>query len=264
MEELNKNQLILLVLLVTFVTSIATGIVTVSLMEQAPQSVTQTINRVVTQTIEKVSTSQPATIIRSDSELIAEAAETNTGITAKIALGAGGDVVGQAFIVSDAVLASNVNPALYAEEAIYYASWGKDDVALEFLKFVPLGASGFSLFKVSEAADGKKPALPKAPALGDSDDIRLGQGVFALTAGENLLSGLVSSITREPLATSTPASADQKQPVSAFKTSIQAAAADSGAPVISLSGKVLGMLIVREGAQLAVPANTLRAAVPKQ
>jgi len=50
MEELNKTQLILLALLVSFVTSIATGIVTVALMDQAPPAITQTINRVIKET----------------------------------------------------------------------------------------------------------------------------------------------------------------------------------------------------------------------
>jgi S1-C subfamily serine protease len=54
MEELNKNQIVLLVLLVSFVTSIATGIVTVTLMDQAPAAVTQTINRIVERTVEKI------------------------------------------------------------------------------------------------------------------------------------------------------------------------------------------------------------------
>ena len=50
MEELNKTQLILLALLVSFVTSIATGIVTVALMDQAPPYITQTISRVIKET----------------------------------------------------------------------------------------------------------------------------------------------------------------------------------------------------------------------
>ncbi|MEI6843164.1 MAG: trypsin-like peptidase domain-containing protein [bacterium] len=54
MEDLNKNQLVLLTLLVSFVTSIATGIITVSLLQQAPVEVTRNINQIVEKTIEKV------------------------------------------------------------------------------------------------------------------------------------------------------------------------------------------------------------------
>ena len=53
-KDLNKPQLIMLALLLSFVTSIATGITTVTLMQQAPSSVVVPINRVVRQTVEKI------------------------------------------------------------------------------------------------------------------------------------------------------------------------------------------------------------------
>ena len=53
-EQLTKHQIVLLTLLVSFVTSIATGIVTVSLMGQAPPGVTKTINQMVERTVQTV------------------------------------------------------------------------------------------------------------------------------------------------------------------------------------------------------------------
>ncbi len=63
-KDLNKSQLILLTLLISFVVSIATGIVTVSLMQKVPLTATQTINKVIRQTIEKVSS--PDTSVKND------------------------------------------------------------------------------------------------------------------------------------------------------------------------------------------------------
>lgn len=54
MEELNRSQFILLVLLVTFVTSIATAIVTATLVNQAPSPITQTVNKVIEKTVETI------------------------------------------------------------------------------------------------------------------------------------------------------------------------------------------------------------------
>ncbi len=87
MEHLNKSQIVLLTLLVSFVTSIATGIVTVSLMDQAPPIVAATVNRVIEKTVQTVTAApagQPAaaattivtkekTVIVSESEQIAKA-----------------------------------------------------------------------------------------------------------------------------------------------------------------------------------------------
>ncbi len=86
-EHLNKSQIVLLTLLVSFFTSIATGIVTVSLADQAPPIVTQTVGRVIEKTVETISPApagQPAaaattvvtkekTVVVSESEQIATA-----------------------------------------------------------------------------------------------------------------------------------------------------------------------------------------------
>ena len=51
---MSKHQIVLLTLLVSFISSIATGIVTVSLLGQAPPGVTKTINQIVEHTIQTV------------------------------------------------------------------------------------------------------------------------------------------------------------------------------------------------------------------
>ncbi len=84
MEELSKSQIVLLTLLVSFVTSIATGIVTVSLMDQAPPAIAQTVNRIVERTVERVVpgaqtaasvVTTEKTIVVKESDLIAKAVE---------------------------------------------------------------------------------------------------------------------------------------------------------------------------------------------
>ena len=53
-KDLNKSQLILLAVLLSFVTSIATGITTVTLMQQAPESAIVPVTRIIRETVEKI------------------------------------------------------------------------------------------------------------------------------------------------------------------------------------------------------------------
>ena len=87
-ERLTKVQIVLLTLLVSFVTSIATGIVTVSLMDQAPPSVEQTVNRVIERTVQTVTPSsqtsaatvvtQEKTVVVKESDLVSQAIDKVT------------------------------------------------------------------------------------------------------------------------------------------------------------------------------------------
>lgn len=264
MEDLNKNQLILLALLLSFVTSIATGIVTVSLMEQAPQSVTQTINKVVTQTIEKVVTEKaPATVVYSDDTLVASAVEKNTSGTVKIRLGQDGDVVGFGTVVSaDGMVVSDVNPANYADGAKYFAVFS-DDKELP-LSFQVLDKSGISLWSAA-LGEGKDAYKPKYLELGDSNKARLGQTVLILSPGgtsieKGFISGLIQDSTTEGAASSTPAT-PAVTTVKLLKLSINLSADNSGSPLINLDGEVIGITIYTEGLKVAVPSEIVKAAL---
>ena len=83
-EELTKSQIVLLVLLVSFVTSMATGIVTVSLMDQAPTSVAQTVNRVIQQTIREVSSpGEAAAVVVPTKTVVVSSTNTVSGAVQK-------------------------------------------------------------------------------------------------------------------------------------------------------------------------------------
>ncbi len=81
MEHLTKTQLVLLTLLVSFVTSIATGIMTVSLLQEAPATVSQTINRVVERTIERVVTTPEGTRTVREVQVVSEDDKVTAAIT---------------------------------------------------------------------------------------------------------------------------------------------------------------------------------------
>ena len=80
-KDLNKSQLILLGVLLSFITSIATGITTVTLMQQAPASFTVPVNRVIKQTVEKIQQVEGKTtvqtIVAKEEDLVVDAIAKN-------------------------------------------------------------------------------------------------------------------------------------------------------------------------------------------
>ena len=241
MEELSKSQIVLLTLLVSFVTSIATGIVTVSLMEQAPPTIAQTVNRVIERTVEKVvpspSSGQAAavvttekTVVVKESDLIVQAVEkatpslvrvyTNDG-EASVFLGLG--------IVLDAdgrVLADGV------------ALGGAEGAALAFSDGSSVQArvlsrdedTGIALLKAATTtADGK--AAPFRPISLSTTRPMLGQAVVALSGKSipRITDGLVTALI------------PREAGGAIIDTNISAEILMQGSPLINTDGALLGV-----------------------
>jgi len=269
LERLNKAQIVLLTLLVSFVTSIATGIVTVTLLDQAPPGVTHTISKIVEHTVEKVvpDKSQSATTVKTivvkEDDLIADAVEKNTKTTVRLFvplpadasststpqfLGMGFVVSGSGMMVTDSALVSDDTdyPVTLADGSNTTARALSQDEE-----------KGVAILQIKRAEGAK--SLTSA-SLGDTESVRLGQTVLSLigrTAPE-VAEGIVSSVERV-----TPEGEGASSYVSTIKTSLVLAKSASGSALFNTDGNIIGMNLVREGKTGAVSsiviANMIRA-----
>ena len=186
-KDLNKTQLILLALLLSFVTSIATGITTVTLMQQAPVSFTAPVNRVIQQTIEKIQQVEGKTTVQTvvvkEEDLVVDAIAKNKstvfsitretvgldGTTIEVGAGRGFAVSADGIIVTDA--------AMVPDKQIYYV---KNDSGKFKADFVSTDKAGFSFLKVGAPLDEKNKLALTVPVLGDLDKMKVGQKILVL------------------------------------------------------------------------------------
>ena len=240
LEELNKAQIILLVLLVSFVTSIATGIVTVSLLAQAPPAVTQTVNRIVERTVETVvpsiANNTPAptketTVVVKEDDLITDSIAKSLQKTARVFAGTG--------TTSPVVaLAAQIAPGVLVT----------DSSAVSKEHLVSFGDSS-SLFTVSQTYPdiGIAFLTPKATTtsfsapfhIGDVASTKLGQTIIAFVSitAERVSIGSVAA--RFALAPVTPKSGSPIS-VRAIDTNIDATLVP-GAPLVNVFGDLVGI-----------------------
>ena len=225
MEGLTKQQIVLVTLLVSFVTSIATGIVTVALMAQAPPGVTQTINQVVERTIEKAvpSVNQAAavvtkeTVVAKEDDMVVQAVAQNTnslvsiyavlgtpGNTNRIFLGNGLIVAKDGTIATDiklidSILDENQNPIVPET----FAGVFPDGTALPLTVASSDTADGLVFFKPTLDDKTKNTVFTPASIAGVGA-LKLGQTVIAL-GGEKIsvATGIVSNISPSATATTT-------------------------------------------------------------
>lgn len=234
-KDLNKPQLILLAVLLSFVTSIATGITTVTLMQQAPASFTEPVNRVIKQTVEKIQQVEgktvTQTVIVKEEDLVVDAIAKNKSAVFSITRN-GEDSnnqnvelsAGNGFVINnEGVLVSDT--AWVANEAEYFVTNSSGKFRAQFL-FSNEG--GFSFLKIGEPAVGTSKAVYTVPVFGDFSKTKIGQKIIIL--GSNLSSFIFDGSTN-------------------IKSNI--GIQNAGGLVFNLDAEVLGIALSGEGASFA-------------
>ncbi len=206
LEHLTKHQIVLLTLLVSFVTSIATGIVTVSLVNQAPPGITRTINQIVEHTVERVvpaaegtaavaaapATVTERTIVVKDDDLAAQSIAKVQKSVARIVARGGTLLITRALITSAGGTAIADRAALAASgvrnvEAIL-ADGNRYPVTVR-------PATRDQAVAVLDIDVGTSSAFSPAP-LSDSAKVQLGQSVIRIggTGSDSVATGVAASL----------------------------------------------------------------------
>ncbi len=257
-EKLTKMQIILLTLLVSFVTSIATGIVTVTLMDQAPPAITQTIHKVIEKTVENVMPNGQTAIVQKEivvvkeQNLIADAIEKNSKNIVKIykETEEKSDFVGFGVVVyKGGIIATD--SSIVTEEGIYFANINGKNISIEIF---PLDENrGISYFKVVDSEDGIFKPIFKTSNLVDSNSLRLGQSVITISGDESfeVTTGIISGFAEEDIEVELVVEATEdseekiekeiKTIVWGVKTNIPIESIVPGSPLLSLEGEIIGI-----------------------
>jgi len=273
MEDLTKQQIVLLTLLVSFVTSIATGIVTVSLMDQAPPAVTQTINRVVERTIERAvqvpNQNQSAatvmtkeTVVVSEDDMVVAAVSKNSGSIVRLAVaktdGTTGSVSALGVMLTKDGLVAVDEGSVFLD--VSYVGIFPDGTQYPLRRVYNYDERGIALFQV-RLPEGNTTAFAPAP-LADANGLQLGQATVFIGGRDStsVVNGIVSSLkTVTPEAETASTTAPQKPSLVRIVPSIT----DSekiGGELVNLSGGLVGFETTVNGTQF-VPSNFLSDAI---
>lgn len=249
--------MILLTLLVTFVTSIATGIITVTLLDQAPAPVSRTINRVVERTIEKVVPSEIVhtnvnTVVIKEEDVIVDAIAR--GKDALVRVYTGDDVTKKDeanFVTLGTVVSSSGEVVVLAKSVkdsekyiidvqgeIYIATFGKVTGSFATL-YISQSASTEGNMKTFAGLE-----------YGSVKDMKVGQTILALfreplAVSSGIVTGSIGSTD------STPETIGINNPLSNKYI---------GAPVINSDAHLIGLIDQQNGEYVVVPVTALLSA----
>jgi hypothetical protein len=235
LEQLTKHQIILLTLLVSFVTSIATGIVTVSLMDQAPPGVTKVINQIVEHTVQTVApqtqgaaaaTATTKTVVVNDDDLTAQSIASVQKAIVRITAPGGKDLITRGVIINANGTALTDASALAASGATSFEAILADGERVAVSKVITATTSPVATLVLAVGTStGFAPA-----SIGDDSTLKLGQTVIRIGGGgaDTVGSGVVAS-----LPTNTDGSQMQIEATVSSQT--------PGSLLITLFGQIIGL-----------------------
>lgn len=255
-ELLTKSQIVLLVLLVSFVTSIATGIVTVTLLADAPPVVTQTINQIVERTIERIvpGETQTATVIETvktivvnEEDLITQAIDKNADKIVKIfRVTADGSIyAGAGVLVSkDGIVAVATDSSIIKSDKQYFAllSNGKEMLGEVIVEEISKATVLLRLTFTEE--DG---VVPGSIKYGDINALKLGQTILTLygKARTSIALGIISGLDEEEVVVEVPEESEEEPRVilvlQAIETNLDDIIIEKGGVILDIFGDVIGI-----------------------
>ena len=245
MEDLTKTQIILLTLLISFVTSIATGIITTSLLAVAPAGVTQTINQVVEHTIEKVtpatggtSTTKEVTVINEDDAItaaISGALPSVVRIQTPVAADGSQIFYGLGVIVSKSGLVLSDKHSLVLN-AVYSVTLA-DGTTLPATIVHINDTDNIATFQIQPDSthNNNFPTIALA-----QNNLKLGQTVIGIE-GQNKNSVQVGRATSLDTRKAQDSKGNNVIVTYAVETDIRGSTETAGAPLLNLSGELIGI-----------------------
>jgi len=202
LEHLTKHQIILLTLLVSFVTSIATGIVTVSLMNQAPPSVTRTINQIIEKTVQSVTpapnvaaVSTQKTIVVKDDDLIAQSVAAVQKSIIRITAKGDDELIARGIIIDKSGVAVTDYRALEDSGAEEFEAILHDGHRAPLL--LRASVSTTTPFRVVTIVSTSTTFVPSL--LADTSKLRLGQSILRIAGGgvDSVAEGVIAMLPKE-------------------------------------------------------------------
>lgn len=262
MEDLNKNQIVLLTLLVSFVTSIATGIMTASLLQEAPIEVTRNINSIVEKTIETVVPATPSTpqkeittVVVKEEDRVIESINKNVNSVVRIRernpfteeswfYGIGLVISKDGMIIADrkTVLATNIYTATL------------DDGTK--ISIVPQGIDKQTNFILFKSVVPEKSNIVFSPATISDSEPKLGQTLVALGGMDSnaVTVGRVISLDMKESGTGSTTVRYLNQII----TDVATKDLINGSPIFNLTGDIVGIRLTSDPLRNFTPVSVLK------